>query len=60
MLQKRTPIEVLSQNTANSRLTYNTDGKVKVVISIPKDIHENVRQQKINRIYDILNPEIPQ
>ena len=60
MLQKRTPIEVLSQNTANSGLTYNTDGKIHVVISIPKDIHENVRQQKINRIYDILNPEIPQ
>ncbi len=29
---------------------------IKVTIHIPQDIPESIRRQKINRIYDILNP----
>ena len=31
---------------------------IKVKISIPEDINDNLRMQKINRIYDILAPRI--
>ena len=31
--------------------------KIKVTVRIPDHLHERVRQQKVNRIYDILNPE---
>jgi len=32
--------------------------KIKLTVHIPENIQENVRQQKVNRIYDILNPGI--
>ena len=35
-----------------------TENKVKVTIHIPDNISETVRQQKINRLYDILKPKI--
>lgn len=35
-------------------------GEIKVTVHIPERVHENVRQQKINRIYDILSPDISQ
>ena len=31
---------------------------VKVTIHIPDEVSETVRQQKINRLYDILKPKI--
>lgn len=34
--------------------------EIKVKIHIPEKIHDNIRKEKINRIYDILNPEISQ
>lgn len=43
-----------SSHTDNS----NTLNKIKLTVHIPENIQENVRQQKVNRIYDILNPEI--
>ena len=43
-----------SSHTANSNIL----NKIKLTIHIPENIQENVRQQKVNRIYDILNPEI--
>ena len=35
-----------------------TENKVKVTIHIPDNISETIRQQKINRLYDILKPKI--
>ena len=32
---------------------------IKVRVHIPENVPENVRRQKINRIYDILKPETP-
>ncbi len=43
-----------NSHTANS----NALNKIKLTVHIPENIQENVRQQKVNRIYDILNPEI--
>lgn len=37
-----------------------TREKVRVTIHIPKTVADTLKQQKINRIYDILNPEIYQ
>lgn len=34
--------------------------RIKVTIHVPQDVPENIRCQKINRIYDILNPETSQ
>ena len=31
--------------------------EIKVTVHVPEQLHERVRQQKINRIYDILNPK---
>lgn len=31
--------------------------EIKVTIHLPENVHETIRQQKINRIYDILNPK---
>lgn len=31
--------------------------KIHVTVRVPDNLHERVRQQKINRIYDILNPD---
>ncbi len=33
---------------------------IRVTIQVPQNVPENIRHQKINRIYDILNPEISQ
>lgn len=32
--------------------------KIPVKVHIPDNVSEGVRQKKINRIYDLLNPEI--
>lgn len=32
--------------------------KINVTIHVPDHLHERVRNQKINRIYDILNPDV--
>jgi len=32
---------------------------VKVAARIPENVPDNIRQQKINKIYDLLNPETP-
>lgn len=34
------------------------ESMVKITIHIPDDVSETVRQQKINRLYDILKPKI--
>lgn len=34
------------------------ENNVKVTIHIPDEVSETVRQQKINRLYDILKPKI--
>lgn len=34
------------------------ENNVKVTIHIPNDVSETIRQQKINRLYDILKPKI--
>lgn len=31
--------------------------EIKVTIHLPENVHETIRQQKINKIYDLLNPE---
>ena len=33
--------------------------RIKVTVHIPENMSETSRQQKINRIYDILNPDTP-
>ena len=30
---------------------------IKVTVHVPEQLHERVRQQKVNRIYDILSSE---
>lgn len=57
--------KILSSNVTSSKHTpppiaAKTKEKVMVTIHIPEAIAENLKQQKINRIYDILNPEISQ
>lgn len=36
----------------------NERKEIKVKISIPENVDDNLRIQKINRIYDILSPKI--
>ncbi len=31
--------------------------EIKVTVHIPSNVAQNIRQQKVNRIYDILNPD---
>lgn len=34
--------------------------QIKITVHLPKNISEDARRQKINRIYDILNPKTSQ
>lgn len=34
--------------------------QIKITVHLPKNISEDARRQKINRIYDILNPKVTQ
>lgn len=34
--------------------------QIKITVHLPENVSENARRQKINRIYDILNPKISQ
>ena len=52
-------------NTQTTTIIVQKDDKnvnerkdIKVKISIPEDINDNLRMQKINRIYDILAPRV--
>lgn len=36
--------------------TITKTGNIKVIIHIPEKVNDNIRQIKINRIYDILKP----
>ena len=52
-------------NTQSTTIIVQKDDKndnerkeIKVKISIPDHVNENVRIQKINRIYDILSPRV--
>ncbi len=42
---------------ADDGLSRKTYGGVKVTIHIPHKVEANARQQKINRIYDLLKPK---
>lgn len=43
----------------NEDSTTQKDSKeIRVVVHTPKNMHERIKQQKINRIYDILNHEV--
>ena len=57
--------EVRKVNNTQTTIIVQKDDKnvnkikdIKVKISIPEDINDNLRMQKINRIYDILAPKI--
>lgn len=40
----------------NTNITSTTE--IKVTVRIPSDVSESIKQQKINRLYDILKPKI--
>ena len=46
-----------TQYSDNSNISDNYEG-IKVLIRIPENITDRIRQGKINRIYDILKPKI--
>ena len=48
-----TAIATKDKNTIKPKVSK----EINVVVHIPESIHERTRQQKINRIYDILTPE---
>ncbi len=60
MIQNQITTNTLSQETLNVKRITNTNEKIQVIIEVPESIHENIRQQKINRIYDILSSKVSQ
>jgi hypothetical protein len=36
----------------------STPSGIKVTVHIPTNVNDTIRRQKINRIYDILSPEV--
>lgn len=54
--------KIITANMADNGSSHTTNSnalnKIKLTVHIPENIQENVRQQKVNKIYDILNPEI--
>ena len=51
---------IMLKNKGSCTVKPKASDEIKVTVHIPKNVHENVRKQKINRIYDILHPEISQ
>lgn len=49
-------VNLSRRNTAGTSILLG----IKVTIHVPQNVPENIRCQKINRIYDILNPETSQ
>ncbi len=51
----------INEESANSRDSFKTrsdvNKEIQVTIRLPEKVPENVKQRKINRIYDILNPD---
>lgn len=43
--------------TDGETISAESKSEVKVTVHIPDDISEAVRQQKINRLYDLLKPK---
>ena len=60
MKQKVSLSNTTLPNHIHSPEMFKTRGNVSVTIHIPGSVAENLKQQKINRIYDILNPKISQ
>lgn len=57
--------KISSSNTTMPKYIHSpamskTRGNISVTVHVPGSVAENLKQQKINRIYDILNPEISQ
>ncbi len=50
----------INEESANSRNSFkarsSVNKEIQVTIRLPEKVPENVKQRKINRIYDILNP----
>jgi|GEM_PF-4868310 len=52
--QKLVTISILDGSAAVKK---NAE-KISVTIHTPEHLHDRVRKQKINQIYDILNPDV--
>ena len=60
MVERKAVTAVRNKNSDKYTGVPKAQKSIKLVIHIPEVVQENTRQQKINRIYDILNPEISQ
>lgn len=49
---------VNSISDTESAIKVEPPKKIRVTVRIPDHLHERVRQQKVNRIYDILKPNV--
>ncbi len=55
MSKKRTILSII-QNESHA-VKARPSQEIRVTIHTPENVAENIRRQKINRIYDILNPK---
>lgn len=49
---------IMLKNDGRCTVDPKDSDEIKVTVHIPENVHDNIRKEKINRIYDILNPEI--
>ena len=57
MNERKAAVSAPILDDGRNAVKINAAKQIRVTVRIPENITEIVRQQKINRIYDILNPE---
>ncbi len=55
---KKTPTALNIITDGTQVVNKNYPKEINVIIHIPDNVNENIKRQKINRIYDILKPDI--
>ncbi|NBI10647.1 hypothetical protein D1641_11580 [Colidextribacter sp. OB.20] len=58
MTERKTAIAFAAKDDMKASIETKASNGIVVRIHIPESVPENTRRQKINRIYDILNPAI--
>lgn len=58
MMPKQAVNNIPLRDKITSSSVPDNDISIKVTINVPEYVRENIRQQKINQIYDILNPKL--
>ena len=56
MTAKKTTNNIPSAKKITSNSIPDANVSIRVTVNIPENVRDNIRQQKINRIYDILSP----